>query len=88
AKAQGRTDCGVIAEGKKADLIVFDLDKENLTPDFNTVSNIVFAADTSDIWMTMCDGRVICKEGKSLLIDEEETKAKALESFNKVLASL
>ena len=37
AKAQGRTDCGVIAEGKKADLIVFDLDKAHLTPDFHTV---------------------------------------------------
>lgn len=88
AIAQGRNDCGVIAEGMKADFIVFDLEKDHLIPDFDTVSNIVFAAQSSDICMTVCDGKVICKDGVSTLIDEEETHAKAKESFNKVLASL
>ena len=88
AKAQGREDCGIIKEGNKADFIVFDLDKEHMTPDYDTLANIVFAAQSSDIWMTVCDGKVICKDGKSLLIDEEETRAKAIESFNKVCAQL
>lgn len=88
AKAQGRDDCGTIEEGKRADFIIFDLDKEHLTPDFDTAANIVFAAQSTDIWMTVCDGQIICKEGKSLLIDEEETRAKAIESFNKVCAQL
>ena len=88
AKAQGREDCGVIAEGKKADFIVFDLDKEHLTPDYDTLANIVFAAQSTDICMTVCDGQIICKDGESLLIDEEETRAKAIESFNKVCAQL
>lgn len=88
ALAQGRTDCGLIKEGFRADFIVFDLDKEHLTPDYDTLANIVFSAQSSDICMTVCDGEVICKDGEALFIDEEETIAKAAESFKKVLESL
>ena len=88
ALAQGRTDCGLIKEGFRADFIVFDLDKEHLTPDYDTLANIVFSAQSSDICMTVCDGEVICKDGEALFIDEEETIAKATESFKKVLESL
>lgn len=88
AVAQGRKDCGLIEEGKKADFIILDLDSENMIPDYDTVANVVFSAQSSNIWMTVCDGNVICKNGESLLVDEEETKAKARESFYKVLETL
>jgi len=88
ALAQGRTDCGLIKEGFRADFILFDLEKEHLTPDYDTLANIVFAAQSSDICMTVCDGQIICKDGEALFIDEEETIAKASESFQKVLESL
>jgi 5-methylthioadenosine/S-adenosylhomocysteine deaminase len=67
---------------------MFDLEKEHLTPDFDTLANIVFSAQSSDICMTVCDGEIICKDGEALFIDEEETIAKASESFKKVLESL
>lgn len=88
ALAQGRKDTGLIREGYRADLIMFDLDKPHLVPDTDTLANILFSANSSDIVMTVCDGRVICKDGKPLLIDEEETIAKAAESFKKVLETL
>lgn len=88
ARAQGREDCGLIKEGFRADFIVFDLDKPHLTPDYDTLANIVFSAQADDICMTVCDGRLICRDGRPLLIDEEETRAKAAESFNKVLETL
>ena len=88
ALAQGRKDTGLIREGYRADLILFDLDKPHLVPDTDTLANILFSANSSDIVMTVCDGRVICKDGKPLLIDEEETIAKAAESFKKVLETL
>ncbi|MDO4177087.1 MAG: amidohydrolase [Bacillota bacterium] len=88
ARAQGRNDCGLLKEGFRADMIMFDLDRPHLTPDYDTVANIVFAAQSTDICMTVCDGQIICKDGESLLIDEEETRAKAIESFNKVCAQL
>ena len=88
ALAQGRTDCGLIKEGYRADFIVFDLDKEHLTPDYDTLANIIFSAQSSDICMTVCDGEIIYKDGEALFIDQEETIAKASESFQKVLESL
>ena len=87
ALAQGREDCGLIKEGFHADFILLDLDKEHLTPDYDTLANIVFAAQSSDICMTVCDGEIIYKDGEALFIDEEETIAKASESFQKVLES-
>ena len=88
ALAQGREDCGLIKEGFKADFILFDLEKEHLTPDYDTLANIVFSAQSADICMTVCDGEIICKDGEALFVDEEETIAKASESFQKVLESL
>ena len=88
ALAQGRDNCGLIKEGYKADFIIFDLDKEHLIPDYDTVANIVFAAQSSDICMTVSDGKIICRDGQSTLADEEEVRAKARESFEKVLKSL
>ena len=67
---------------------MFDLDREHLTPDYDTLANIVFAAQSSDIVMTVCDGEIIYKDGEVLFVDEEETRAKASESFKKVLESL
>ena len=88
ALAQGRDDCGLIKEGFRADFILFDIEKEHLTPDYDTLANILFSAQSSDICMTVCDGEIICKDGEVLFIDEEETIAKAEESFKKVLESL
>ena len=88
ALAQGRDDCGLIKEGFRADFILFDIDKEHLTPDYDTLANILFSAQSSDICMTVCDGEVIYKDGEALFIDEEETIAKAEESFKKVRESL
>jgi len=81
ALAQGRTDCGLIDAGMRADLIMFDLDRPHLLPDYDTASNIVFSAQASDIVMTMCDGKVLYKDGQLLTVDEQEIKAKAAESF-------
>ncbi len=88
ALAQGRTDCGLIKEGFRADFILFDMEQEHLTPDYSTLANILFSAQSSDICMTVCNGEIIYKDGEALFIDEEETIAKASESFKKVLESL
>lgn len=52
-------DSGEIAEGKLADCILVDLDNHFLVPNYNLVSNMVYAADSSCIDTLICNGRVI-----------------------------
>lgn len=74
-KAQGRTDCGVIKEGYKADLIVIDLDKPNMYPDFDVLNNLVYSANKGDVVLTMVDGNVLYKNGEFTAIDVEKIGA-------------
>lgn len=74
-KAQGRTDCGVIKEGYKADLIVIDLDKPNMYPDFDVLNNLVYSANKGDVVLTMVDGNVLYKNGEFTTIDVEKVGA-------------
>ncbi len=74
-KAQGRNDCGVIKEGYKADLIVLDLDKPNMYPDFDVLNNLVYSANKSDVVLTMVDGKVLYKNGEFTTIDVEKMGA-------------
>ena len=88
ALSQGREDCGLIDTGMKADFIVLDLDKPHMIPDFDTISNVVFSAQASDILMTVCDGQVLYKDGEFLTIDEEKVKSDAEKTFRKILNKL
>lgn len=74
-KAQGREDCGVIKEGYKADLIVIDLDKPNMYPDFDVLNNLVYSANKGDVVLTMVDGKVLYKNGEFTTIDVEKMGA-------------
>lgn len=74
-KAQGRTDCGAIKEGYKADLIVIDLDKPNMYPDFDVLNNLVYSANKGDVVLTMVDGNVLYKNGEFTAIDVEKIGA-------------
>ena len=71
-KAQGRTDCGVIKTGYRADLVVLDMNKPNLYPDWNVLNNIVYSAEKSDVVLTMVDGKVLYKNGEFTTVDVEK----------------
>lgn len=71
-KAQGRNDCGTVKVGNRADLIVLDLNKANMYPDFDTMNNLVYSAEKSDVVMTMVDGEVLYKNGEFTTIDVEK----------------
>ncbi|HAN44770.1 MAG TPA: amidohydrolase [Ruminococcaceae bacterium] len=72
AKQQGRADTGVIAQGKKADLIVIDMDKPHLYPRHDILSNLIFSAQGADVVLTMCDGRILYKNGIFTTLDVEK----------------
>lgn len=59
ALSQGREDCGVVAEGARADLCVLDITGPSWCPAPDPVYNLVYAGDGADVVLTMCDGEVI-----------------------------
>ncbi len=72
AIAQGREKCGEIKVGFDADLVVLDLDKPHLMPCHNLMSNIVYSARGSDVWMTMVRGNILYENGEFKTLDVEK----------------
>ena len=73
AKALGR-NTGRIAAGCDADLILVDFSHVNLMPRHDVISNLVYAAHGCDVYMNMCRGKVIYKDGDFLTIDIDRVK--------------
>lgn len=88
AKGQGRENCGALAAGHKADLIVVDLRKPNMHPIHNMANNIVYAASGSDILLTMVDGKVLYTNGEYTTIDIEKVIYEAEKSTTRILGEL
>lgn len=71
ARAMGLYDSDVLAEGKKADIVVIDLDKPNMRPINNIVKNIVYSGSKQNVKLTMINGKVLYRDGRYFL-DESE----------------
>ena len=77
ALAQGRNDCGMLAPGKKADIIAIDTQRPHLVPDLDTASLLTYSVQGSDVVMTMVDGKVLYENGEYLTLDRERIFAEA-----------
>ena len=71
ARLQGRVDTGVLAVGKKADVVAVDMDRPHLTPCIDPLSNLLYSAQAADVTMTMVDGRVLYEDGTFYTLDRE-----------------
>ena len=76
ARALGRTDTGVIAPGKTADLILLDFTRPGLTPCHDVYENLAFSARGSDVVMNMARGKVIYENGTFFTLDLEDIRAR------------
>lgn len=63
ARAMGLTDCGSLAPGKLADLIVIDLNQPNMQPLTNPVKNLVYSGSKQNVKLTMVNGKVLYEDG-------------------------
>lgn len=72
AKAMGLNDCDVLAAGKKADIIMIDLQQPNMQPLNNIAKNIVYSGSKSDVKMTMVNGRILYEDGRFSIGTEPE----------------
>jgi 5-methylthioadenosine/S-adenosylhomocysteine deaminase len=81
ARALGRdADLGSLEAGKKADLVILDLNQAHLRPVINLVSNIVHYANPSAVDAVMVDGRFLMQGGRVLTMDEDAVIADAQEA--------
>lgn len=88
ALAQGREGCGVLKEGAKADLIVLDTSLPHMKPVHDLATNVVYSASGSDVVLTMCDGKVLYRDGVYLTVDIEKAIAETESACRKILAQL
>ncbi len=60
---------GSLEAGKKADLIIVDSAKPHLTPMYNAVSHMVYAARGSDVTTAIINGAIVMQDGRLKTID-------------------
>ncbi len=64
AHAMGLSDCDSLAVGKKADIIMLDLQQPNMQPENNIVKNIVYSGSKQNVKMTMVNGKILYEDMK------------------------
>ena len=88
ALSQGRDDCGYVAIGAKADLCVFDVSGPSWAPMTNPLVNVVYAGHGADVCLTMCDGRVVYRDGAYPTLDVERAKAEVNARTQRIVGEL
>lgn len=61
---------GSLAVGRKADLIMLDMDQPHLTPLYNPLSHLVYAAGGSDVIHSVINGKVVMRDRQLTTLDE------------------
>ena len=64
-------EIGSLEAGKKADVIILDLDRPHLQPIHNLPSQLVYSATGADVRDVIIDGKLVMEERKLLTLDEE-----------------
>ena len=81
---------GSLEPGKKADMIMLDLEVPQMTPLVwdpvsNLIPNLVYAANGSEVQLSMVDGRIIMEDRILLSIDEKKIIREAQQEGRKLL---
>lgn len=77
-------EIGAIAPGRRADLVLVDLNKPHLTPLYNVASQMVYAASGADVHTVLVDGKVLLQDGRFVHLDVEEIMSRVREISNQV----
>ena len=81
-------EIGSLEPGKKADLILIDLDKPNAVPIYDIYAALAYALKGSDVRTVVIGGKVVMRDRKLLTINEDQVLAKAREYKISVAKSL
>jgi len=84
AEALGWPELGRLAVGGPADLCALDMTRPGLSPAFDPVSNVVYAASGGEVRLTMVAGRVLYRDGRFPELDYPGLRT----AFHKAAADL
>jgi 5-methylthioadenosine/S-adenosylhomocysteine deaminase len=84
---------GSLEPGKRADLIVVDLEQPHNVPRFGRDPNaiyaqLVYAGKASDVTDVMCNGRWLMRDRRLLTLDEDELRSEAADIARRIDAFL
>lgn len=68
-------ELGTIDVGKRADLVILGIDRPHWIPNYDPVSNLVYAAQAADVQTVLIDGTIVMEDGEIKTFDEEKAKA-------------
>jgi 5-methylthioadenosine/S-adenosylhomocysteine deaminase len=75
---------GSLEVGKRADVIIIDTGKPHLTPLYEPVSHLVYAAGGGDVATTIINGRVVMEDRRLLSLNLEEV----MDSVERIAAEI
>ena len=81
-------EIGSLEPGKKADLILINLNEPNAVPMYDVYSQLAYALKASDVETVIIGGRIVMRDHNLLTLRENEILGKAREYGRNVLASL
>jgi 5-methylthioadenosine/S-adenosylhomocysteine deaminase len=70
-------ETGSLEAGKRADVIIVDMDSLHQTPRYDIYSSLVYATKASDVRTVVIEGRVVMRDRRLLTLDEETIKRDA-----------
>jgi 5-methylthioadenosine/S-adenosylhomocysteine deaminase len=78
ARALGLADeIGSIEVGKRADVIVVDLNRLHAAPEADVVSSVVYSAEAGDVRTTIIDGKIVMRDRELATMNEMDVLADA-----------
>jgi 5-methylthioadenosine/S-adenosylhomocysteine deaminase len=79
---------GSLEKGKRADVVIVDLDALNQTPFYNIYSDLVYATKAGDVRTVVIEGRVVMRDRRLLTLNEETIKVDARRYREKIVQSI
>lgn len=73
----GFNDTGSLKAGMKADIVAINMDKMHLKPVYNPLSHVIYSAGGQDVCLTICDGKVLYRDGVFFTVDVETISREA-----------
>jgi 5-methylthioadenosine/S-adenosylhomocysteine deaminase len=66
---------GSLEPGKRADVVIIDLDEDNLVPLYDPVSHLAYAVEAADVRTVIVDGHIVLRDGVLTTADEREIRS-------------